>query len=80
MGREARARMEREERMQGKLLIAVFADEGGRLQVQGPLHDKIACLGLLEAAKSLVIQHQANEVPRILPATMVPIPPNGGIR
>lgn len=55
----------------------------GMLVVNGPLHDKVQCYGLLEAAKDAVRSHvQSGAQPSKLflpsPGTKVPEPPSNG--
>mgnify|MGYP001585277815 CR=1 FL=1 len=42
--------------MTGELLIRL--EDDGRIQVQGPLPNKVLCYGLLELAKDIVRAHQ----------------------
>jgi hypothetical protein len=44
----------------------IFNPETGAITVNGPLHDKIFCFGLLEAAKMIVAQHQPAQQPPIV--------------
>jgi hypothetical protein len=37
-----------------KITMTIDVGEDGRLRVSGPLHDKVLCYGLLEAARDVV--------------------------
>lgn len=49
------------------LQLVVAVDDTGQLNVNGPLHDKILCLGLLEAAKQAVLNYNPEAQPKIIP-------------
>ena len=57
-----------------QLLIKILPD--GQMQVSGPIHDKVACLGAIELAKSVIIKHgteTAKEASPILLARALPM-------
>lgn len=45
--------------MQVKLTITI--DEAGRCSVEGPLHNKIMCYGILEEAKHVIREFDPNK-------------------
>lgn len=56
--------------------IVIEVGDDGKLNFNGPLNNKILCYGILELAKVAVTEFKA-EVPRIVPAGMIPFPKNG---
>ena len=46
--------------MARKMIIEV--DDRGQMRLEGPLHDKLLCYGVLEAAKMAVKEHQPARV------------------
>jgi hypothetical protein len=56
MGKASRGKRERRELM-GKVILTISMDEKGQVGVNGPIQDKILCLGLLELAKLAVIEY-----------------------
>lgn len=58
------------------LKLTLTLHDDGQLQLDGPLHDKILCFGLLEVAKDAIRSHQAK--PRVQPVSVIPsLPLNG---
>lgn len=53
--------------------IKIMLTQDGQVQVSGPLHDKILCLGLLEMAKQTI--HDYKGQPNVIPFKG-PLPPN----
>ena len=47
-----------------RIVIDFVPGPGGGVNVQGPIHDKVLCLGLLETAKMIVVNHDP-EVQRV---------------
>jgi hypothetical protein len=56
MGKASGRKRERRELM-GKVTLMISMDEKGRIGVNGPIQDKIFCLGLLELAKVVVLEY-----------------------
>jgi hypothetical protein len=52
-------------------LIIEFTDNG-RIQVTGPIADKVLAYGMLEAAKDAVRDYSATQERRVQPVTLVP--------
>lgn len=50
-----------------KLQLTIRVDPDGQISVHGPIHDKIFCLGLLEIAKKIVIEHKVQQPKIIVP-------------
>lgn len=44
--------------------LVIDLDDRGQMRIEGPIHDKILCYGILEAAKIAVKEHQA--APRVV--------------
>jgi len=61
--------------MGSKVMIQITMAENGAVGVNGPLHDKILCMGLLEVAKAAVLTYVGEEKRIIEPAIM-----NAGMR
>ena len=57
--------------------ITITLTELGQISVNGPLHDKILCFGMLEMAKEAVHNFKPGEVDLIKPPFM-PFPPKTG--
>lgn len=53
--------------------IVIEVKEGGQITVTGPLHDKVACYGLLGVATDIVRAHEATQ--RVVPAPPMWRPP-----
>jgi len=51
-----------------KDVIRIGTDETGKVFLNGPMNDKIFCLGLLEIAKQIVIEHGKKESDIIIPS------------
>lgn len=45
-------------------LTVVLVEGGGGVSVTGPIHNKILCYGMLEAAKEAIMEHQRREQDR----------------
>jgi hypothetical protein len=59
--------------------LVIEVNDQGALSVNGPIHDKVLCYGLLEGAKDAIRQHQATqETRRIIPAGILPVPMRNG--
>lgn len=41
----------------GKVMLTISVDEKGQVGVNGPIQDKILCLGLMELAKVAVLEY-----------------------
>jgi hypothetical protein len=52
--------------------IVVELNEQGQVGISAPLDNKILCLGLLEAAKAAVLQHQPGQQGNGGPKIVVP--------
>lgn len=66
-----------------QILMTIGKNEAGQLTVAGPLHDKVMCYGLLEAAKDAVRSHVVDPKPDVWvppPGTKIPEPPPNGRR
>ena len=50
-----------------RITLVIQLMDDGTLQCQGPLQDRVACYGLLEAAKDIVRTYQVDP-PRSIPA------------
>jgi hypothetical protein len=55
-------------------VINIILHPGGRLQVNGPVHDKLLCFGMLEAAKQAIIESHV-PVAESLPHFLTPREP-----
>lgn len=44
-----------------KPILIIGVDQVGRVRVNGPLHDRVTCYGLLEAAKDAVRDYKPHE-------------------
>jgi hypothetical protein len=59
-----------------KLIIELAP--GGRINVSGPLHDKMLCYGMLESAKDSIRDYQAKaQSPILVPEMRIPSPAPG---
>jgi hypothetical protein len=56
--------------------LEIVLEDDGRLQVSGPIQDKILCYGMLELAKTVVTAHkQENKIVAVPPgAKLVDMP------
>lgn len=54
------------------LELIIRVDDAGRLNVTGPLHDKVLCYGLLEAARDAVQEHVKANAGLVQPAAALP--------
>lgn len=52
-------------------IVVTFNPSDGEINVNGPLHDKIFCLGILDIAKEIVRNFKGG-APQILRPTFVP--------
>jgi hypothetical protein len=43
-----------------KLQLVITVDDKGQVQVTGPIHDRLLCYGLLEAARDAIKEHNDN--------------------
>jgi hypothetical protein len=62
--------------MNGKVrLVIELEPKSGEIGLQGPLENRLLCVGMLELAKSMVLQQQPKapeEKPRVLPVSVIP--------
>lgn len=64
--------------MEQPIKLTIEMLPGGRLNVSGPIENKILCFGLLETAKDIIRDHVAKEASKIVvPKLSVPFPSNG---
>lgn len=56
------------------MTMTIAIDSQGRLQVSGPIHEPVLCLGLLELAKDLVLKQANKPRPAIVPANGIALP------
>lgn len=52
--------------MQPKITISVALMEDGQVAINGPIQDKVTCLGLLDIARHMIITHNPAKQPGIL--------------
>jgi uncharacterized phosphosugar-binding protein len=52
--------------------ISIRIMSNGQITVHGPLHDKILCYGVLDAAKDVVRNHKVEQKNILVPQIMVP--------
>lgn len=55
-----------------KIQLSIRLEQNGMISVQGPIDDKILCLGLLEFAKQIVFGHKKQEQSIIVPDLKIP--------
>lgn len=77
---QARQRGTYEERkvarmQQPKLVIEILPD--GRLNVNGPIENKMLCYGMLELAKDAIRDHAEKNRSMIVPVKTLPLHPQG---
>lgn len=61
--------------------VTVTMDDRNEIRVSGQIPDKIVALGLLEAAKALVLRGpEPKQGPRIVPGTVLPPVVGPGVR
>lgn len=59
-------------------IITIGINAEGKLEVQGPINNKIKCYGFLEAAKDIVRDYEApSPITLAPPGLKVPINPRG---
>lgn len=49
--------------------LVITVDDSGQMRLDGPIHDKLICYGVLEAAKMAIREFQQ---PRVAPASVIP--------
>jgi len=75
VGKAARRKTERRVRKMGKLMLTITLEEDGRIEVTGPIDNKVLCYGMLELARQTV---QAYELKILTPKTGTLIDLNKG--
>ena len=60
-----------------KVQLNIRLDQNGEISVSGPIHDKIFCLGIMEIAKRVILNHRP-EQPKIVVPSLVTPPINKG--
>lgn len=60
-----------------KLQLTIRLDPNGGVSVNGPIQDKIFCLGIMELAKDLILKFKPEEQKKIIVPEMVPGIPRG---
>lgn len=58
-----------------KLEITLYPD--GRINVNGPLEDKIFCLGLMDLAKDAIYKFEPSKIVKVPPNLLAHLGPNG---
>lgn len=59
-------------------LEILFEPSTGNIAVNGPIHNKVLCYGILEAAKAAIKDFEGEKPGAIvLPPTRFQVPPNG---
>ena len=53
--------------------LVIELDDKGQLNINGPIQNKVLCLGMLELAKSLVIDFKAEDLPKVVVSPVVDI-------
>ena len=53
-----------------EIILKITLKEDGNIDVNGPLHNKVLCLGMMEIAKDLVLKYR--QVANIVKATQMP--------
>ena len=55
-----------------KMIIELLP--GGKLNITGPLSDKVLCYGLLELAKEVIRENKTVSPQQIIPVAAMPLP------
>ena len=66
MGKASRMKKERRE-LVTKAILTISLSDVGQVEVNGPIQDKIFCLGLLELAKVAVLEYNPSAVKILTP-------------
>lgn len=60
--------------------IHITMDDKGQIQVNGPLENKLLMYGLLETARDVVVEHNANLAKRLVQPVTLGLPAGLGPR
>lgn len=54
MGKASRRKVERRAEKMAKITLTIVVEENGQVGVNGPIHDKVLCYGLLEIGRQAI--------------------------